>query len=92
MTISILFHSTKAECECLSNSGIFSLGQHCKKIQDLDLQGVPFINDRGLKEVISNGLLSELSLAECAVTDLTLQNIAKFCFASVCINHLCYSI
>ena len=52
---------------------------------DLDLQGVPFISDRGLVAVLEHGLLHDLSLAECAVTDLTLQNIAKFCFASVII-------
>lgn len=49
----------------------------------MDLQGVPFISDRGILDVLSNGLLCELSLAECAISDLTLNNIAKFCFASV---------
>jgi len=33
--------------------------------------------------VLEHGLLHDLSLAECAVTDVTLQNIAKFCFASI---------
>lgn len=59
------------------------MGQHCKRLVDLDLQGVPFISDKGLANVLSHGLLSELSLAECAITDVTLKNIARFCFASV---------
>ncbi|XP_065071249.1 uncharacterized protein LOC135695947, partial [Rhopilema esculentum] len=71
------------ECECLSNSGIIAVGLYCKNLQILDLQGVPFISDRGLLDVLSSGLLEELTLAECAITDTTLRNIANYCSLTI---------
>lgn len=65
-----------------------ALGEHCKKLTNLDLQGVPFVSDAGLINVLLNGELTNLSLAECAITDVTLRRITKHCSSTVCINYM----
>ncbi len=81
---SCFFH--QVDCESLSNSGLKSLGKYCKKLRRVDLQGVPFVDDDGLATIVENGMLEKLSLAECAVTDVTLRRIAKYCSSLVCIS------
>eukprot|EP00794_Sanderia_malayensis_P005243 gene5243-5907_t len=71
------------ECEGLTNYGLKLLGTHCQKLYCIDLQGVPFVSDEGLLEVLRNGLVCKLSLAECAVTDVTLRNIVRFCSSTI---------
>eukprot|EP00112_Aurelia_sp_Birch-Aquarium-sp1_P022087 Seg611.7 transcript_id=Seg611.7/GoldUCD/mRNA.D3Y31 product="SCF E3 ubiquitin ligase complex F-box protein grrA" protein_id=Seg611.7/GoldUCD/D3Y31 len=71
------------DCDSLSNFGIMALGEHCKKLTNLDLQGVPFVSDAGLINVLLNGELTNLSLAECAITDVTLRRITKHCSSTI---------
>ena len=62
-----------------------ALGEHCKKLASLDLQGVPFVSDAGLINVLKNGKVTNLSLAECAITDVTLRRIINHCSSTVCL-------
>ena len=80
------FLCVQVDCESLTNCGVKALGEHCKKLSNIELQGVPFVSDEGLLGIIMNGCIWNLSLAECAVTDITLRYIADYCSFSVSVS------
>lgn len=89
MLTSILKHQHDLEslslvdCEKLSNLSLISIPVHCPKLSSFDLKGMCYVTDHGLVPLARSKCLQSLSLAEAAITDFTLENIAKGCGAKL---------
>ncbi|XP_035669018.1 uncharacterized protein LOC118411092 [Branchiostoma floridae] len=67
------------DCDRTAPFSLAALGYNCNKLEYLDVKGMSFIGDTGLVPlVVNNPQLQTLSLAECNITDLSLDKIAKF--------------
>eukprot|EP00058_Branchiostoma_floridae_P006885 XP_002592373.1 hypothetical protein BRAFLDRAFT_106234 [Branchiostoma floridae] len=67
------------DCDRTAPFSLAALSYDCNKLEYLDVKGMSFIGDTGLVPlVVNNPQLQTLSLAECNITDLSLDKIAKF--------------
>ncbi|XP_068711502.1 uncharacterized protein [Montipora foliosa] len=67
------------DCENLSNLSLSTIPVHCPKLTSFDLKGVCYVTDYGVIPLTTNSNLKSLHLAEAAVTDSTLETVAKGC-------------
>ena len=67
------------DCDKLTNLSLISIPLHCPKLSSIDLKGVCFVTDHGVTPLTGSNNLERLSLAEAAIGDSTLENVAKSC-------------
>ena len=78
----------QVDCENLSNLSLSTIPVHCPKLTSFDLKGVCYVTDYGVIPLTTNSNLKSLHLAEAAVTDSTLETVAKGCGGKV--THITY--
>lgn len=71
------------DCENLTNLSLSAIPVHCPKLTSFDLKGMSYVTDYGLVPLTRSNDLHSLSLAEAAITDSTLESVAKGCGAKV---------
>ena len=67
----------QVDCDGLTDSAINYLCERCPQLSHFNLQGVCFIGDEALKNVIKRGRLRSLNLAETSITDEGLKQLAE---------------
>lgn len=62
----------------MTGDGIKALGDHCQSLIDLDLTGVPFVNDVSLIHLIKlNPNIQTLGFAESSLSDQVILTISQ---------------
>ena len=73
----------QVDCENLSNISVSTIPVYCPKLSSFDLKGMCYVTDHGVMPLTRSNDLKTLCLAEAAITDSTLESIAKGCGGKV---------